>query len=136
MSDLKQKIKNSVIPSVVSGAIGTGIYYFMYGNPGVTVPFGPIQLNPMFAVGAGITVGTLVGEIATEFVLPKIQGSGYSNYEEMVIPPVLSGLGTHLALKMLVTSEAEFITPFVMGAAASSLGKTVYGMLEMEKMLL
>jgi hypothetical protein len=99
------------------------------------VPIGPLQLSPMLAVGGGIAAGTLVGEVATEFVLPKIQGSGYSNYEEMAIPPILSGVGSWLALKMLVSKDAEFMTPFLLGAGSSSLGKTVYGVVQVEKML-
>lgn len=138
MSDWKQKLKNSVVPSLISGAIGTGVYYFMYGTAtqGITVPFGPLQISPMLAVGGGVAMGTLVGEVATEFVLPKIQGAGYNGYEEMAIPPVLSGLGSWLAVKMLVTKDAEFMTPFLLGAASSSLGKTVYGVAQVEKMLL
>jgi hypothetical protein len=137
MSDWKQKLKNSIVPSLISGAIGTGVYYFIFGSAtqSITVPFGPIQLSSMYAVGGGIAVGTLVGEVATEFVLPKIQGSGYSSYEEMAVPPVLSGLGSWLTMKMLITKDAQFMTPFLLGAASSSLGKTVYGVVQVEKML-
>lgn len=131
---ITQRAKNAIMPSLMSAAVGTAAYYFIYGSIDVKLPYGPIQLAPHFAVGASVGLGTFVGEIGTQFVLPMVQGTSYQSMEEFVIPPALAGLGSFLALKTFVGGDE--MMPIVLLGAASSIGaKYLYGGLEGNKIV-
>lgn len=132
-NSLTDKIKESVIPSVITGAIGAGVYYFMYNIPGmenIKVPFGPLELSPIMAIGAASGLGNLVGETATHFVLPHIQSMGLVQKEEFIVPPILSGVSTYLVSRFMVSENAELLPTFLIGAGSSAGAKYVYGMVD------
>lgn len=127
------KLKETFIPSILTGAIGAGAYYFMYNQPGMMsmkVPFGPIELNPIFAVAGSAMVGNLVGETATHFILPYVQSYGTVAHEELIVPPVLSGISTYLAARFMVSENAEILPTFLIGGGSSVASKYIYGMIE------
>lgn len=124
-----QRLKNAMLPSLLSGAIGGAVYYFMYNTPemgAIKVPFGPIELTPFMAVGGAVAAGTLVGELSTQFVLPWVQGSGYQAMEEFAIPPALAGVGSVAAMKLLIGGD-EMLPIFLLGAGSSVGAKYIYG---------
>lgn len=126
-----EKLKESAIPSLLTGVVAGGIYYLMYNQPGfgnIKIPVGPIELNPMMAVGTVAAIGNLAGETATHFVLPHFQNMGLVGREELIVPPVLSGLGTYLGARFLISENAEFLTTAAIGAGASVGSKYIYGM--------
>ena len=144
---ITQRAKNAIMPSLMSAAVGTAAYYFIYGSIDVKLPYGPIQLAPHFAVGASVGIGTFVGEIGTQFVLPMVQGTSYQSMEEFIIPPALAGLGSFLALKTFVAGLGSLLAlktfvggdemmPIVLLGAGSSIGaKYLYGGLEGNKIV-
>lgn len=133
---LTQRFKNAIMPSLLSGAIGGTIYYFMYNSPemgAIKIPFGPIELAPYMAVGGAVATGTLAGEILTQFVLPYFQGSGFEGVEEFVIPPAMAGLGSYGAMKLLI-GGSEMLPIMALGAGSSVGAKYIYGAFELDKM--
>lgn len=134
---ISQRIKNSIVPSLLSGSIGGAAHYFMYRavNDAVKVPFASFEVSPFMAVGGAIAVGTLSGEILTQFALPYFQGNAmYGGLEEIAIPPAMAGVGTVAAVKFLIGGD-EMLNPFLLGAASSVGAKYITGAFEIESML-
>lgn len=126
-----EKLKKSIYPSVLAGAAGIGVYYFLFDSDLMTaVPFGPINVPVSLAVGGSVLIGNMAGELLTNFVLPLIpKNEMFQNYEEMVIPPALASLSTYLTMKILVSEDTQVLPALVTGGAGSIAGKYVYGMI-------
>ena len=126
-----EKLKNSIVPSVFAGATSVGIYYLLFFFFLVTeVPFGPISLPVWGAVAGACTLGNMAGEVLTEFVLPMIpKNESLQKYEDMVIPPAISGLATYLTMRFLVSNNTKPLESVILGSGGSVLGSYVYGML-------
>lgn len=128
MTTTLDKLKNSVIPSALAGASAVGIYYLLYGDISTPVPFGPMEMPVWGAIGGSVAVGNMVGEITTEFVLPMIpKNEKFQGYEEKIVPPVLSGLGSYLAMRFLVSENTSLFESMAIGAGGSIAGKYIYG---------
>jgi hypothetical protein len=125
-----QKLENTIVPSLIAGAAGAGIYFLMYGNPGVNIPLGPLELPSWAAVGATVAIGNVGGEILTQYILPLIpKVKDYQSLEEMVVPPALAGVSTYLAMRFLVSENTELIPALAVGTGGSIGGKYIYGMI-------
>ncbi len=124
-----QKLENTIVPSLIAGAVGSGIYMLIYGNQEIDVPLGPLDVPVWAAVGATVAIGNAAGEVLTQYVLPMIpKNENFQKYEEMVIPPLMTGLSTHLAMRFLVSENTELVPSLAIGAGSSVGGKYVYGM--------
>ena len=137
MSNLSivDKLKNALIPSAFAGAASVGVYYIIAGQDlSGTVPFASFEVPIWGAVAGSSALGTLGGEILTEFVLPMIpKNQEFAQIEEHVIPPVAAGLTTYAAMNLLVSSNTSFINAFIIGSGGSVGGKYLYGMTGMAK---
>lgn len=125
------KLKKSVVPSLFAGGVSVGLTYLLYDkNLMMPVPFGPLEVPAFVAIGGSCTIGNMAGEVLTEFVLPMIpKNESFQKYEEAIIPPVLAGASTYLAMKFLISDNANFQNSFVIGAGGSVVGSRIYGMM-------
>jgi hypothetical protein len=123
-----EKLKNSFVPSLFAGAVSVGIHWGFYGSEFQQINLGPLMVPTFVAVGVTSVIGNMGGEILTQWVLPMIpKNETIHNLEENIIPPVLSGGATWLALKVLVNDDAQLLPAFIIGAAGSVGGKYIYG---------
>lgn len=123
------KLENTLVPSLLAGAIGAGVTYFMYPSAGVKIPFGPLELDPFIATGLAVGLGNMGGEILTQYVMPYIpKNQSFANLEEKVVPAITAGLATY-GLAYVLTGGADLKTAMLIGGGSSVASKYVYGML-------
>lgn len=130
MAQILDTVKKVFVPSIFTGIGSIGIYYLLVDSDlGVQIPLGSMSLPAWAVVGGSATVGNMIGEVASEVITPMIAGKGsYQKYEDAILPPVLSGLGTYLVFKMFVSDQTSLVNSILIGAGGSVAGKYIYGM--------
>lgn len=126
-----EKLKNTLVPSIFAGAVGTAAFYFIYDHELMAkIPFAGTELPVGLTVGLTVGLGNMAGEVLTQFVLPLIpKNEMFQNYEEHIVPPILAGLGSFAAMKILVSENTLFLPAMVVGASGSVGGKYLYSMI-------
>ena len=123
------KIKEEAIPALFAGGVAMGVgYYLGAQNFNVNVPlFG--STNAALVLGATAGAGHLGGAIATDYVLPKLQGSTYFEGEDKIVPPALAGLSTYAVMKVLINPDVDLSYAVGLGAGSSAAGIYTYDMM-------
>ena len=123
------KIKKTIVPSLFAGAASAGIFYVMYGAEifSANVYIAGMQVPSYAAVGLSSALGTVAGEVLTEFVLPMIPSNqSFKKYEDLVIPPAIAGLATYGVMRFMISENTEFVNSVLIGAGGAVGGKYVY----------
>lgn len=98
------KLMETVAVSALTGGIAYGACKAM-GNSGSVTYLGQ-NMDVCSGVGIGAAVGSAVGEVASNFILPMIPGnSALAGYEGSIVKPLLAGTGTVAALKLASGNE-------------------------------
>lgn len=123
-----QKLKDATIPSLYSSAASLGLYYVMVdSNMTMQIPFANMSLPVWGAIGAASFIGAELGNLATEFVAPKIPViENFESIEKVVVPASLSGLGTYIVMRTLISAETDLKQSFLIGAGGSLVGGALY----------
>ena len=130
MASTLEKLKKVFVPSVFAGAASVGVYYLLVDSDlSASVPFGGMNLPVWGAVAGSVTLGNMVGEVASEFITPMItKNMTFAKVEDAILPPALAGLGSYLAFRLLVSDQTSLVNAVIIGAGGSVAGKYVYGM--------
>ncbi len=122
-----KKLENTIVPSLIAGGVGAGLFVLLYGNPGMDIPLGPIDVPAIVAVGATVAIGNAAGELLTQYVVPYIpQSKTFEKIEDVAIPVGMAGLSTYLAMRFLINSDIDFLPPLIVGGGGSLGGALVY----------
>ncbi len=128
MSDgrsIAQKIKDELIPSLASGAIGVLASSFFLGiDMKMQIPFGSMSVPAWVAIGGTLTAADMIAYASHDYVLeyiPMIQS--FATVENKLLAPVLSGAATYLVLREAVSTDVSLINTFLLGAGSSIAGK-------------
>lgn len=128
-----EKLKNVFVPSLFAGAASAGLYYLLIDHDISTdVPFAGMDVPVWAAVAGSSAIGTMIGEVASEFITPMITKSEtLQGLEHTVLPPALAGLGSYLAFRFLVSDQTSITNALIIGAGGSVVGgyvsNTMYG---------
>lgn len=122
------KIKEEVVPALFAGGVAMGVgYYLGAQNFNVNVPVLG-STNAALVLGGAAAAGHLGGAIATDYVLPSLQGNTYFEGEDKVVPPALSGLSTYLVMKV-INPDVDLSYAVGLGAGSSAAGIYAYDMM-------
>lgn len=98
--NIKQKLRNVFVPSLLTGIISAGAFYVMAGDQfSISVPTMIGNIPAWSIVSGGATLGNMIGEVANEFVAPYLPHQVQSI--EPVLPPAMAAMGTGLVFKGL-----------------------------------
>jgi len=118
-----QKISETLVKPAVAGVIAGITAPFLFGiDMKDKINFlGLFDINVMLGVGGAAALGTALGTVSKDWILPYIpRNSKWAEMEGMIITPVLSGLGTTLLLiKNVDGTPASYFKVFALGAGSA-----------------
>ena len=121
---ITEKLKDELIPSLASGAVGVLASSFLLGvDIGTTLPVGSLNLPAWAAIGGVITASDLVAYASHDWVLEKIPAiHGFATYENKLLAPVLSGLATYALFVTAVSPDTSLTNSILLGAGSTIVG--------------
>ena len=129
MSFSMEKVKEEVVPGLFAGGIAAAATMYL-GGGSAYVNFPLIGNIPVpLALGGVAAAGHITGAIATDYVLPSLQGNTYFEGEDKIIPPLMAGGATALAMKLLISPNSDIQTSVIFGAGSSAAGIYAYDMI-------
>jgi hypothetical protein len=127
---ITQKLQESLIPSLFAAGGSVLVAGALFGMDELKVPvnISSLQLNSGMLIGASSFVGSLGGELITEFVLPMVmkQSAEVIRLEQAYVPPVVDGLATYGAMRTFISQDTSFMNSMITGAGGSLIGKYAY----------
>lgn len=123
-----QKLSEIFVPSLLSTAVGLGIYKFVLGeNLSESAPFLNMEIPAYAAVGGSIFAGAVTGEFLSDIVIPKIPKiNALGSVQEFALPPLITGLSTYGSIYVLMSKNASLSNAILVGASANIGGKYAY----------
>ena len=120
-----EKIKDELIPSLASGAVGAIASSFFLGVD-LTMKLNVANMNlPAWAaIGGTITAADMIAYFSKDFVLEKIPVlKNYGGLEEMILPPALTGAATFMLFKTAISSDVSLTNSLLLGGGSSIAGR-------------
>ena len=131
-----EKLKDELIPSLASGAVGALAASFIMGvDLNLILNVGNMEVPAWVAVGGTIAAADLVAYASKDFVLEKIPTfKNYGGLENRILPPVLAGGATYLLFRTAISSDVSLTNSFLLGAGSSIVGRyATDAMMNMDK---
>ena len=118
---LTEKLKDELVPSLASGAIGALAASFIMGvDLSMQLPVMNMNLPAWAAIGGAISAADLIAYSSHDFVLEKIPSiQRFATYENRFLAPVLSGVATYGLFRTAISPEASLTNSFLLGAGSS-----------------
>lgn len=125
------KLKQIIVPSLISSIASVGIYKFVLGEDLQTdIPFMNYSLPAYQVVGMSSLIGSVAGEFLSDVVIPAVPKlDALGSVQDMILPPSIAGLTTYGTLRILVSEDASFKNGFLLGASSNIVGKYVSSMI-------
>lgn len=119
-----KNMKDVAKKALYAGAVGTAAAYFL-GESG-NASFLGVQMNAPLVVGVGTASGSVVGDLASGYLINSLdQSSDMKSIESTAIKLGLSGAGTVLALKVGANSNPT-MEGFLLGSASKFVGDGIF----------
>lgn len=124
---ITEKLRDELVPSVASGAIGVLASSFILGvDLSMSLPVGSMTLPAWAAIGGVIAGADLVSYASHDYVLEKIPSlQRFATYENRLLAPVLSGVATYGLFRTAVSPDVSLTNSFLLGAGSTVGGKYV-----------
>lgn len=125
-----EKLKDASIPSLYASGASLALYYFMIdSNISMKVPVGNMEVPIWAAIGGASFIGSEIGNLATEFIIPRIPVlKDFEIVEKTLVPAALSGLSSFLVMRTLISPDVVFKDSFIIGAGGQLIGSNLYNM--------
>jgi hypothetical protein len=120
-----EKLKETIIPGLIAGGSSLLIYKFVFGGSltGEYVEFMGKPTEVSYLLAGTVAASEVAGKFLTEFVTPHLPEYGsLKKYEDVIVPPALTGLATYGMLRTFVTSETNLMNAVVLGSGSSVIG--------------
>lgn len=120
-----EKLKDEIIPSLASGAVGALASSFILGvDLNMNLNIANMNIPAWVAIGGTITVADLVAYIGHDYVLEKIPTfQSFATYENRILAPVLSGVATYALFRTAISVDTSLTNSFLLGAGSSITGR-------------
>jgi hypothetical protein len=126
MATITDKIKEDLVPALISGSLGALGYSFVFGQSlSDPVPLLGMYLPGGLAVGGVVGASHLVGNVLQDQVLSMIPSNSYLTAEGGLIKPILGGASTY-GLFRLNGLDPGFVNGFGLGAVSVVGGTYAY----------
>jgi hypothetical protein len=134
MSDnrsITEKLKDELVPSIFSGAIGVLASSFILGvDLNLDISVGSMNMPLWSIVGGVITSADLLAYASHDYILEKIpQLQNISSVENKIGAPILTGLASYGLFKSGISSDVSFTNSFLLGAGSSVGGRYTASMI-------
>lgn len=134
MSDnrsITEKLKDEIVPSLASGAIGVLASSFILGvDLTSSININGMSMPVWSAIGSVITLADLGAYASHDYILEKIPTlQNISSYENKIGAPVLTGLASFGLFKLGISSDVSFTNSFLLGAGSSVGGRYTASMI-------
>ena len=120
-----EKLKDELIPSLASGAIGAIAASFFLGvDLSMKLNIANMDMPAWAAIGGTVTAADMIAYFSKDFVLEKIPVlKNYGGLEERILPPVLTGAATFALFKTAISSDASLTNSILLGGGSSIVGR-------------
>jgi hypothetical protein len=123
-----EKIKDELIPSLASGVVGIlGASFLLGVDLSMDINIANMTVPAWAAIGGVITGADLIAYASHDFVLEKLPAlQSFATYENRLLAPVLSGVGTYGLLFTAISSDTSLMNSFLLGAGSSVTGRYAF----------
>lgn len=128
MSDgrsIMEKLKDELVPSLASGAVGVLASSFLLGvDLSTQVPLGSINMPAWVAIGGVLTAADLAAYASHDYIIENISAlKSISNYENRILAPALSGIASYALFATAISPDASLTNSVLLGAGSSVTGR-------------
>jgi len=122
---ITEKLKDELVPSLASGAIGALAASFLLGvDLSIQLSIGNMNLPAWAAIGGVISISDLISYASHDYVLEKIPAiQKFATYENRILAPALTGLATYTLFRTTISSDASLTNSFLLGAGSTIGGR-------------
>lgn len=124
---IMEKLKDELIPSIASGAVGVLASSFLLGvDLSTNLTVGNMNIPAWVAIGGVISASDLVAYVSHDFFLEKLPAlQGFATYENRLLAPVLSGASSYLLFRTAISADTSITNAVLLGAGSTIGGKYI-----------
>jgi len=122
-----EKIKEIILPSVLTGVFATSAYKFILKED-ISEPINFLSYSTPAYIGITATVGlaAMASEFIEEIIVPHIPKlNNYQHIQDMIVPPTITGVTTYGAIKLINGADPSFKEAFLLGAGSNIAAKYI-----------